>query len=174
MILQTRSALAAVAQPSTQFRRCDGRRRTPSVSSCTTSTRLTLSLFKISIYSLGSWSSSSAQRAHGKCLVGELSPAGMAAARLDYVAPWWTYWLHNFPHFDYLFQPVDNAFRPEEQSYQQVGGRARGISNASHRPKRVCALFNLILDVPQRFFSPSFSSEKVVFRCSGVALGSGS
>lgn len=153
MILQTRSALAAVAQPSTQFRRCDGRRRTPSVSSCTTSARLTcLSLVKIRLYSLGSWSSSSAQRApaaHGKCLVGELSPAGMAAARLDYVAPWWTYWLHNFPHFDFLFQPVDNAFRPEEQSYQQVGGRARGISNPSHKTKSVCGLFDLILDVPQ-------------------------
>lgn len=46
----------------------------------------------------------------------------MAAARLAYVAPWWTYWLHNFPHVDFLLQPVDNAFRPEEQSYQQVGG----------------------------------------------------
>lgn len=151
MSLQTRSALAAVAQPSSQFRRCDGR-RTPSVSSCTLSARLTLSLFKISIYSLGSWSSSSAQRApaaHGQCLVGQLSPAGMATARLDYVAPWWTYWLHNFPHVDFLFQPVDNAFRPEEQNYQQVGGRARGISKAPHRTKSVCGLLNLTLDVPQ-------------------------
>ncbi|TNM96793.1 hypothetical protein fugu_014949 [Takifugu bimaculatus] len=59
----------------------------------------------------------------------------MAAARLDYVAPWWTYWLHNFPHFDFLFQPVDNAFRPEEQSYQQslillacVGAVGLGLS----------------------------------------------
>lgn len=144
MIPQTRSALAAVAQPSAQFRRCDGRRRTPSVASRATSTRPTLSLFKISIYSPGSWSSSSAQRApaaRGTCSVGELSPAGMATARLDYVAPWWTYWLHSFPHVDFLLQPVDNAFRPEEQSYQQVGGRARGISNASHRAKSVWGLF---------------------------------
>uniref|UniRef100_A0A3P9N5V0 Protein tweety homolog n=1 Tax=Poecilia reticulata TaxID=8081 RepID=A0A3P9N5V0_POERE len=43
----------------------------------------------------------------------------MAIARLDYVAPWWTYWLHNFPHFNFLFQSVDNTFRPEEASYQQ-------------------------------------------------------
>uniref|UniRef100_A0A3B5LTT4 Protein tweety homolog n=1 Tax=Xiphophorus couchianus TaxID=32473 RepID=A0A3B5LTT4_9TELE len=43
----------------------------------------------------------------------------MAIARLDYVAPWWTYWLHNFPHFNFLFQSVDSTFRPEEASYQQ-------------------------------------------------------
>lgn len=48
----------------------------------------------------------------------------MATARLEYVAPWWTYWLHNFPHFDIFFQSVDNTFRPEEESYQQVGDRA--------------------------------------------------
>lgn len=49
----------------------------------------------------------------------------MATARLDYVAPWWTYWLHNFPHFDFLFQSVDNTFRPEEANYQQVGNCAQ-------------------------------------------------
>ncbi|KAK6291110.1 hypothetical protein J4Q44_G00384930 [Coregonus suidteri] len=43
----------------------------------------------------------------------------MATARLDYIAPWWTYWLHNFPHFNFTFQPVDNTFRPGEESYQQ-------------------------------------------------------
>uniref|UniRef100_A0A8K9XDR6 Protein tweety homolog n=1 Tax=Oncorhynchus mykiss TaxID=8022 RepID=A0A8K9XDR6_ONCMY len=43
----------------------------------------------------------------------------MATARLDYIAPWWTYWLHNFPHFNFTFQPVDNTFRPGESSYQQ-------------------------------------------------------
>ncbi|XP_041861521.1 protein tweety homolog 2-like [Melanotaenia boesemani] len=43
----------------------------------------------------------------------------MATARLDYVAPWWTYWLHNFPHFNFLFQSVDSTFKPEEASYQQ-------------------------------------------------------
>lgn len=47
----------------------------------------------------------------------------MATARLDYVAPWWTYWLHNFPHFNFLFQSVDSTFRPEEASYQQVGAK---------------------------------------------------
>uniref|UniRef100_A0A3B3ZVB1 Protein tweety homolog n=1 Tax=Periophthalmus magnuspinnatus TaxID=409849 RepID=A0A3B3ZVB1_9GOBI len=43
----------------------------------------------------------------------------MATARLDYVAPWWTYWLHNFPHLNFVFQSVDNTFKPEEPSYQQ-------------------------------------------------------
>ncbi|XP_028311045.1 protein tweety homolog 2-like [Gouania willdenowi] len=43
----------------------------------------------------------------------------MATSRLDYVAPWWAYWLHNFPHFNLLFQSVDNTFKPEEGNYQQ-------------------------------------------------------
>ncbi|KAJ7989947.1 hypothetical protein DPEC_G00309760 [Dallia pectoralis] len=43
----------------------------------------------------------------------------MATARLDYVAPWWTYWLHNFPHLNLSFQAVENSFRPEEVDYQQ-------------------------------------------------------
>lgn len=43
----------------------------------------------------------------------------MATARLSYVAPWWTYWLHNFPHFNFTFQLVDNTFKPEVASYQQ-------------------------------------------------------
>uniref|UniRef100_A0A8C2ZSR8 Protein tweety homolog n=1 Tax=Cyclopterus lumpus TaxID=8103 RepID=A0A8C2ZSR8_CYCLU len=59
----------------------------------------------------------------------------MATARLDYVAPWWTYWLHNFPHFNLFFQSVDNTFEPEEASYQQsliflacVGAVGLGLS----------------------------------------------
>ncbi|XP_059204968.1 protein tweety homolog 2-like isoform X2 [Centropristis striata] len=59
----------------------------------------------------------------------------MATARLDYVAPWWTYWLHNFPHFNFFFQSVDNTFKPEEASYQQsliflacVGAVGLGLS----------------------------------------------
>lgn len=59
----------------------------------------------------------------------------MATARLDYVAPWWTYWLHNFPHFNFSFQSLDNTFRPEEASYQQsliflacVGAVGLGLS----------------------------------------------
>ncbi|MBN3307578.1 TTYH2 protein, partial [Amia calva] len=42
----------------------------------------------------------------------------MSAAR-DYIAPWWTYWLHNFPHINLRFQPVDNGFNPQEENYQQ-------------------------------------------------------
>uniref|UniRef100_A0A3Q0RR33 Protein tweety homolog n=1 Tax=Amphilophus citrinellus TaxID=61819 RepID=A0A3Q0RR33_AMPCI len=59
----------------------------------------------------------------------------MATARLDYVAPWWTYWLHNFPHFNFFFQTVDSTFKPEEASYQQsliilacVGAAGLGVS----------------------------------------------
>ncbi|KAM9393489.1 protein tweety homolog 2-like isoform 1-T1 [Pholidichthys leucotaenia] len=43
----------------------------------------------------------------------------MATVKLDYVAPWWTYWLHSFPHFNFYFQSVDNTFKPEATSYQQ-------------------------------------------------------
>uniref|UniRef100_A0A665VPV6 Protein tweety homolog n=1 Tax=Echeneis naucrates TaxID=173247 RepID=A0A665VPV6_ECHNA len=45
--------------------------------------------------------------------------AGMSSARVDYIAPWWTYWLHNFPHINLRFQPTDNSFQPEEENYQQ-------------------------------------------------------
>lgn len=59
--------------------------------------------------------------------------AGMSSARVDYVAPWWTYWLHNFPHINLRFQPVDNSFQPEEENYQQVsGGRRGGVALPSH------------------------------------------
>lgn len=44
----------------------------------------------------------------------------MSSARVDYIAPWWTYWLHNFPHINLRFQPIDNSFQPEEENYQQV------------------------------------------------------
>ncbi|XP_043084480.1 protein tweety homolog 2-like [Puntigrus tetrazona] len=44
---------------------------------------------------------------------------GMASSRQDYIAPWWTYWLHNFPHLNFNFQAVDNTFKPEDASYQQ-------------------------------------------------------
>lgn len=50
----------------------------------------------------------------------------MSSARVDYIAPWWTYWLHNFPHVNLRFQPVDNSFQPEEENYQQVGGGGGG------------------------------------------------
>ncbi|KAI4903788.1 hypothetical protein NFI96_016463 [Prochilodus magdalenae] len=43
----------------------------------------------------------------------------MAFARQGYIAPWWTYWLHNFPHRDFNFQPVDSSFKPGEVDYQQ-------------------------------------------------------
>ncbi|XP_061911181.1 protein tweety homolog 2-like isoform X1 [Entelurus aequoreus] len=43
----------------------------------------------------------------------------MSSSRVDYIAPWWTYWLHNFPHVNLRFQPVDNVFQPEDENYQQ-------------------------------------------------------
>lgn len=46
----------------------------------------------------------------------------MSLARVDYIPPWWTYWLHNFPHINLRFQPVDKSFQPEDDNYQQVSG----------------------------------------------------
>lgn len=53
----------------------------------------------------------------------------MSSARVDYIAPWWTYWLHNFPHINLRFQPIDNNFQPEDENYQQVseGKMGRGL-----------------------------------------------
>ncbi|XP_041073146.1 protein tweety homolog 2-like isoform X1 [Carcharodon carcharias] len=42
------------------------------------------------------------------------------ASRVDYIAPWWTYWLHNFPHVNLRLQPVDNTFNPQDSNYQQA------------------------------------------------------
>ncbi|XP_072339536.1 protein tweety homolog 2 [Scyliorhinus torazame] len=42
------------------------------------------------------------------------------ASRVDYIAPWWTYWLHNFPHLNLRLQPVDSAFNPQDSNYQQA------------------------------------------------------
>ncbi|XP_051769700.1 protein tweety homolog 2 isoform X1 [Ctenopharyngodon idella] len=43
----------------------------------------------------------------------------MSSARVDYIAPWWTYWLHQFPHVNLRFQPLDHTFKPQEENYQQ-------------------------------------------------------
>uniref|UniRef100_A0A3Q3A4N0 Protein tweety homolog n=1 Tax=Kryptolebias marmoratus TaxID=37003 RepID=A0A3Q3A4N0_KRYMA len=43
----------------------------------------------------------------------------MSLARVDYIAPWWTYWLHNFPHINLRFQATDKSFQPEDENYQQ-------------------------------------------------------
>uniref|UniRef100_A0A8B9H9W0 Protein tweety homolog n=1 Tax=Astyanax mexicanus TaxID=7994 RepID=A0A8B9H9W0_ASTMX len=43
----------------------------------------------------------------------------MSSARVDYIAPWWTYWLHNFPHVNLRLQPAENTFRPQDEDYQQ-------------------------------------------------------
>uniref|UniRef100_A0A3Q2WL87 Protein tweety homolog n=1 Tax=Haplochromis burtoni TaxID=8153 RepID=A0A3Q2WL87_HAPBU len=43
----------------------------------------------------------------------------MSSDRVDYIAPWWTYWLHNFPHINLRFQPIDKTFQPEDENYQQ-------------------------------------------------------
>nr|XP_033817812.1 protein tweety homolog 2 isoform X2 [Geotrypetes seraphini] len=43
----------------------------------------------------------------------------MAPARVDYVAPWWIYWLHSLPHLDFALRPVDSTFQPGRTSYQQ-------------------------------------------------------
>ncbi|XP_006635485.2 protein tweety homolog 2 [Lepisosteus oculatus] len=43
----------------------------------------------------------------------------LPTARVDYIAPWWTYWLHNFPHVNLRFQPVNKSFNPQDDNYQQ-------------------------------------------------------
>uniref|UniRef100_A0A3Q0RN55 Protein tweety homolog n=1 Tax=Amphilophus citrinellus TaxID=61819 RepID=A0A3Q0RN55_AMPCI len=43
----------------------------------------------------------------------------MSSDRVDYIAPWWTYWLHSFPHINLRFQPIDKSFQPEDENYQQ-------------------------------------------------------
>lgn len=68
------------------------------------------------------------QEAHFGCSLTFAVGAGMSSAPGDYIAPWWTYWLHNFPHINLRFQPVDNSFQPGEENYQQVSeGRRRGV-----------------------------------------------
>ncbi|XP_049625486.1 protein tweety homolog 2 isoform X2 [Suncus etruscus] len=43
----------------------------------------------------------------------------MPAAHAEYVAPWWVLWLHRVPRLDLRLQPVDGAFRPRDESYQE-------------------------------------------------------
>lgn len=59
----------------------------------------------------------------------------MATSRVEYIAPWWTYWLHNFPHLNFSLQPTDSAFSPGEEPYLQslillgcVGAVGLGLS----------------------------------------------
>uniref|UniRef100_A0AAR2JL87 Protein tweety homolog n=1 Tax=Pygocentrus nattereri TaxID=42514 RepID=A0AAR2JL87_PYGNA len=42
-----------------------------------------------------------------------------SSARVDYIAPWWTYWLHNFPHVNLRLQSIENTFKPQDEDYQQ-------------------------------------------------------
>uniref|UniRef100_A0A1A8DX93 Protein tweety homolog n=1 Tax=Nothobranchius kadleci TaxID=1051664 RepID=A0A1A8DX93_NOTKA len=43
----------------------------------------------------------------------------MSSDRVDYIAPWWIYWLHNFPHINLRFHTIDKSFQPEDENYQQ-------------------------------------------------------
>ncbi|KAM5134875.1 protein tweety homolog 2 [Mantella aurantiaca] len=43
----------------------------------------------------------------------------MAAARVEYITPWWVYWLHNIPHLDLTLQPQSADFQPGEPGYRQ-------------------------------------------------------
>ncbi|XP_056627034.1 protein tweety homolog 2 isoform X3 [Triplophysa dalaica] len=43
----------------------------------------------------------------------------MSSARVDYIAPWWTYWLNQFPHVNLRFQSLDHTFKPQDENYQQ-------------------------------------------------------
>lgn len=72
-----------------------------------------------------SWSCWKKRRLIFRGVWGEVSRFRMSSARVDYIAPWWTYWLHNFPHINLRLQPADNSFQPQNEDYQQVRG-ARG------------------------------------------------
>lgn len=50
----------------------------------------------------------------------EVCPLRMSPDRVDYIAPWWTYWLHNFPHINLRLQPATSAFEPQNEEYQQT------------------------------------------------------
>ncbi|KAI5618717.1 protein tweety-like 2 isoform X3, partial [Silurus asotus] len=43
----------------------------------------------------------------------------MSTSELDYVPPWWIYWLHQFPHINLRLQQINNTFNPQEENYQQ-------------------------------------------------------
>ncbi|NP_001080592.1 protein tweety homolog 2 [Xenopus laevis] len=44
----------------------------------------------------------------------------MATARVEYIAPWWVYWLHNLPHVDFSLQRESGDFNPKDPGYQQT------------------------------------------------------
>ncbi|KAM4692424.1 protein tweety homolog 2 [Rhinophrynus dorsalis] len=43
----------------------------------------------------------------------------MAAARVEYITPWWVYWLHNLPHLDLTLRQESSDFNPTDSGYQQ-------------------------------------------------------
>ncbi|XP_053495668.1 protein tweety homolog 2-like isoform X2 [Ictalurus furcatus] len=43
----------------------------------------------------------------------------MSSSELDYIPPWWIYWLHQFPHINLRLQQINNTFNPQEENYQQ-------------------------------------------------------
>ncbi|KAM9296783.1 protein tweety homolog 2 [Gastrophryne carolinensis] len=45
--------------------------------------------------------------------------AAAAAARLEYIAPWWVYWLHRTPHLELSLQPRSSDFNPGDPGYRQ-------------------------------------------------------
>ncbi|XP_057681986.1 protein tweety homolog 2 isoform X3 [Corythoichthys intestinalis] len=43
----------------------------------------------------------------------------MSSSRVDYIPPWWTFWLHSFPRYNLELEPVDNDFEPSDWDYLQ-------------------------------------------------------
>ncbi|XP_058263287.1 protein tweety homolog 2 isoform X1 [Hemibagrus wyckioides] len=43
----------------------------------------------------------------------------MSSSELDYIPPWWIYWLHQFPHINLRLQQINNTFNLQEENYQQ-------------------------------------------------------
>ncbi|XP_069807631.1 protein tweety homolog 2 [Dendropsophus ebraccatus] len=43
----------------------------------------------------------------------------MAAARVEYITPWWVYWLHNIPHLELSLKPRSSDFNPTDPGYRE-------------------------------------------------------
>ncbi|KAM4032429.1 protein tweety homolog 2 [Anomaloglossus baeobatrachus] len=43
----------------------------------------------------------------------------MAAARVEYITPWWVYWLHNIPHLELSLRPRSSDFNPTDPGYRE-------------------------------------------------------
>lgn len=87
----------------------------------------------------------------GKWLIRLVDCWGMSSARVDYIAPWWTYWLHQFPHVNLRLQPLDHTFKPQDENYQQVRAPVFAVIQRftvqTHSWWALCAALSLLFSV---------------------------